>query len=185
MAKEPLPSPETLRQLLRYEPEAGKLFWRHRPMQLFATPRAFRAWNTRYSDQEAMTSINSGGYLQGHVLGAKVAAHRVVWAMEHNEWPTLMVDHIDGDKTNNRISNLRLATRSQNGMNRGAENNSKSVYVGVSPSYGRWRSTIVVDKKQISLGTFDDEVSAAQAYDIAAKGIHGEFARLNFPEVQQ
>jgi hypothetical protein len=95
------------------------------------------------------------------------------------------VDHRDGDSLNNRRSNLRLATRQQNACNvRSARMCKSSQYKGVcwcAPK-SAWRATIVVNKKQRHLGMFEDEAAAARAYDAAAQELHGDFARLNFPE---
>jgi hypothetical protein len=93
------------------------------------------------------------------------------------------VDHADRDGLNNRRSNLRLATRSQNNANSVVSRNSKSGYKGVClDSYtGRWKASIMVDYKHIHLGRFDTKEEAAMAYDKAAVAAFGEFARTNFP----
>ena len=92
----------------------------------------------------------------------------------------LQVDHINMDTLDNRRSNLRLATSSQNHCN--TKGRGKSGAKGVYESGLRWMAQIRTNKKKIYLGTFSDVRSAALAYDEAAKKYHGEFARLNFPQ---
>lgn len=106
--------------------------------------------------------------------------HREVLRAVIGDLGVLEVDHIDGDTLDCRRSNLRIATHQQNARNVGRKRSNTSGYKGVSraPS-GRWRSYIVVDARQISLGTFDDADQAGAAYDGAAMSIFGEFARTN------
>jgi len=97
--------------------------------------------------------------------------------------PGLLVDHRNTDSLDNRRSNLRLATPSQNSCNsRRDKSNTYSRYRGVSFSKrkGKWFATIRVNGKKIWLGYFDDELDAALAYDRAAIKYHREFAKLNF-----
>lgn len=95
------------------------------------------------------------------------------------------VDHIDGNPLNNTRSNLRLATRHQNCMNKKKSPNRSSKYKGVwwDTWNRKWRARISFKGRDISLGSFKDERAAARAYDKAAKLLFGEFARLNFFEI--
>lgn len=90
-------------------------------------------------------------------------------------------DHINGDKLDNRRSNLRVCTRSQNRMNVGKEKKGSSIYKGVSWYEGKmcWQVKICVNRKLLHVGYFEDEVVAARAWNEAAKKYHGAFARLN------
>jgi hypothetical protein len=97
----------------------------------------------------------------------------------------LVVDHINGDSLDNRRANLRLATHSQNSCNKRKRKNTTSQFRGVCfcKAKGKWDANINLAGKRIWLGSFDSEIEAGKAYDVAAKKYHGEFARLNFPEV--
>lgn len=105
-----------------------------------------------------------------------VQMHRFIMGM-----PKEMVDHINGDSLDNRLSNLRLATSQENTWNskkvKGAIN-----YIGVKQrKWGKYESDIRVDGKKVFLGSFDTAELAAQAYDVACLKHRGEFAALNFP----
>lgn len=95
----------------------------------------------------------------------------------------LQIDHRDGNGLNNQRSNLRSATAGENSRNRGPNKNNASGWKGVSwyKAGRKWRATIYVQGKNRLLGSFDDSVEAAKAYDAAARELHGQFARLNFP----
>jgi hypothetical protein len=96
---------ERLRQLLHYDPERGVFTWLSRPAE--------RSWNTRFAGTRAGT-INGLGYVVIGILGRRYKAHRLAWLYVHGEWPGRELDHINCDKSDNRIANLRPATRSQN-----------------------------------------------------------------------
>ena len=94
------------------------------------------------------------------------------------------VDHRDQNRENNHISNIRIATSSQNRANAKKSANNTSGFKGVNWRGNRrhWRVVVQLDKKKIYIGSFHDKVEAAKAYDEAAKKHFGEFACLNFPQ---
>ena len=97
-----------------------------------------------------------------------------------------LVDHGNGDSLDNRIDNLRAATKAQNAHNKGkTRKKTSSKYIGVyfNKQTKRWISQIKYKEKRIYLGYFKDEVKAAKAHDAAARKYHGEFAKLNFPNL--
>lgn len=98
---------------------------------------------------------------------------------------TSFIDHINGDKLDARRSNLREATRSQNGANRIPKKSSSSKFMGVAwySLSGKWRTQITFEGKVRHVGYFTNEVDAAKAYDAAALKYHGEFARINTYDV--
>lgn len=179
MAAKPLPSPEVLRQLLRYEPETGKLFWRERGREFFPSDWSCTVWNKRFPGKEALTAKNNHGYPHGALLGRSITAHRIAWAIFYGEWPAEQIDHINNDRADFRIANLRQATNSQNHMNKPMSSVNSSGFKGVdwSKKDKVWRARIKVKGKQIHLGHFNNVNDAAEAYKAGAAMHHGEFAR--------
>lgn len=171
------PSPSVLPDLLRYEPETGKLYWLTRPERLFPNLQAHRAWNTKYAGDEAFKA-GLNGYKTGTIFGWKTYAHRVIWALSYGAWPILKIDHINGDRSDNRLSNLRLATDLENAHNSAKHLTNASGYKGVSAKRGKWTARIRSDGKIFRLGVFDTPELAHEAYCKAAMKHHGEFARI-------
>lgn len=163
------PSIARLREVLRYD--AGRLYWIKRP-----DPMACRA----VVGQEAGRSA-AGGYNDIQLDHCRMKAHHIVWALCHGEYPDSFIDHINGDKTDNRIENLRLATAHDNAANKASAKGATSSYLGVSfkTASKAWVAQISKLGKKIHLGIFDNEIAAARAYNEAAIQLHGPFARLN------
>jgi hypothetical protein len=108
----------------------------------------------------------------------KILIHRVIMKAPKN----LQVDHINGNRLDNRKENLRIVTKQQNHMNRRKLDLKKSSkFKGVSyySLSKKWVATIYFKNKRFHLGYFDNEIDAAKEYNTAAKKIHGEYARLN------
>lgn len=120
------------------------------------------------------------GYKTCRIGGRLYKQHRVIYFLETGEQPE-GIDHIDGNKLNNHISNLRAANQSENIANSKSRKNSTSKYKGVSKtkSGSNWIARIAKDGKQIWLGSFFNEKEAAKAYNEAAIKYFGEFAYLN------
>ena len=184
MTKE-LPSPELLRKLLRYEPETGKLFWMPRPLEMFATKNAFGTWNTRWANAEAFTSIDGRGYKQGHFSGKHLRAHRVVWAVHFGSWPKNEIDHINGNRSDNRIENLRDVPHRDNMKNMSVSRANTSGQIGVdwSKKDKCWRAFIGVGGSRRYLGSFiekHDAISARKRAEIEM-GYHPNHGRTTCP----
>jgi hypothetical protein len=98
----------------------------------------------------------------------------------------LETDHVNGNKLDNRRTNLRICTHQENHRNTSKQSNNKSGYKGVSWHYdkrknwGKWKVAITVNKRKIFIGYFSNKLEAAKAYDCKAKELFGDFARLNF-----
>lgn len=190
MAAKALPSQEVLRQLLRYEPDTGKLFRLPRIITEEETQDgrgaawATAAYNAANAGKEAFTSKDRRGYLHGKVLGVKFQAHRIIWKLVHGKDPE-QVDHINNNPSDNRLVNLRACTNAENARNSSKRKPGSSQYRGVCwvPRDQKWAASISNGQGgKISLGHHGDEIAAAKAYDKAARELHGEFATLNFPE---
>lgn len=122
--------------------------------------------------------LHDQGYAYSSVRGRTIYMHRLILDAP----PDREVDHKSRqDRLDNRRSNIRLSTRSQNMMNRPRPNGVKSPYRGVRfhKQSGRWDARIKLDKREISLGYYPAPDDAARAYNLAAKILHGEFAQLN------
>ena len=119
----------------------------------------------------AMRGISAGG------KNRCIKMHRQI--MGHPEGK--FVDHIDGNTLDNRRCNLRVATHSQNIANSTLRNQKLSEFRGVFRQKNRWRVLIRSEGQGHYLGSFISEIAAANAYDQAARRLHGQFARLNFP----
>ena len=173
-----------LNQLLRLDPETGRLYWRERTPDMLSHPKMpASSWNARYAGTEAFASISNTGYRFGGIKEHKERAHRIVFALYHGRWPVGPVDHIDGNRLNNVPTNLREASNSENQWNRKRDCRSTSGFIGVSQikKNGRWRAFISVDRRQVFVGSFAKAEEAAKARDAAALAARGQFARLNFP----
>ena len=140
--------------------------------------------NTRMAGKSAgYFTETSPGYFRSYInVGGKMRlTHRIIWEMCNGPIPDgMLVDHIDNDATNNRLSNLRLATKSQNGMNRGANKGSLSGLKGVwqDKRDGAWQADITVNRKKIGLGRHLTKGLAAAAYAKASIRYHADFARI-------
>ena len=186
MDKRILPPSDILRKLLRYEPHSGKMFWLHRGVEHFTSTIARSAehtqklWNMRYAGAEAFTSLNTTGYLQGSIQSKLYVAHHIAWSIYHGKQAEEEIDHIDGDRANNRILNLRAATRSENQHNKRIYRNNTSQFKGVSwmARERLWRARIGIDGKRKRLGDFPTIEEAAEAYAKASAELHGAFSRL-------
>ena len=185
MASKALPCPTVLRQLMAYDPETGKLTWRQQKSASIApisvkTDAVLARWNGRTAGRIALDSNGATGRKRGSIAGLSVFAHRVAWAIHYGEWPDREIDHINGNFTDNRIANLRLATRAENARNRGSIPGSASRFKGVyRTTNGKWFAQINLSGRSTHIGTFASEDEAALAYNAAAVKHHGPFARLN------
>lgn len=154
-------TPELCRQLLRYEPETGNLFWRPRGFDRFPDDRSAKIWNTRFAGKEAFTAI-SRGYKIGTIDYVMVKAHRVAWAIHYGVWPEV-IDHINGDPADNRIENLRSVQQSSNMLNIAKRTDNSSGATGVYAANGAWVAEIRLQGRKRYLGAFatiEDAISA-------------------------
>jgi len=122
-------------------------------------------------------TINSAGYVQGRVNGITITMHKFLLSTESTD----IIDHINGNKLDNRMSNLRKSTSTLNNHNVRKRINTSSIYKGVSKKHNssKYRAQINKDKKSYLLGYFETEKEAAIAYNKKALELYGEFASIN------
>lgn len=172
--------PVILRKLLRYEPETGKLYWLEREREMFSTKRSCTLWNLRYAGREALAPKNASGYKFGSVLGVGLLAHRVIWAWLHGEWPE-QIDHINGDRSDNRPENLRRSNYSINAKNhcRRCDNTTGVTGVYWNKSANKWQAGINHQGRWRFLGYYRDQDQAIAARKAAERelGFHPNHGR--------
>ncbi len=162
---------EEVRALLDYDADSGILTWKYRPRLVDKA----KAWNRRYSGT-AITSLNGHGYVQLSIHKRKFEAHRIVWLWIHGKLPDGNIDHINGDKTDNRISNLREASVSQNAWNMRKKKESGLRGASIHTQTGRWQSHLCLNGEHVFLGLFGSEAEAHEAYKRASIKYHGEYS---------
>lgn len=162
---------DLLRELFDYRD--GELYW-----------KVSRGNSVKSGDRAG--SVRPDGYRSISINNKHYLTHRLIF-LYHRGYLPKYLDHVDGDKSNNGISNLRETTKAQNAMNmkKPRSMNSKpttSEHKGVSWDKDRkkWRAYIIINSDQKHLGLFDSEIEAAKAYDKAAIRLFGEFKKLNY-----
>ena len=130
-----LPSSKWLHECFELDVDTGTLIWKVRPLHHFKTTRGQKIANTKFAGKE-VGSISSEGYRVVRVTwdgkALECQQHRIVWAMHYGQWPTKALDHIDGNRANNAITNLREVTVAENSRNRRLIKNSVSGHTGVN-----------------------------------------------------
>lgn len=157
-------TPDKVKDIFDYNQETGELIWKKRPD---LTDR----WNNKMPGKIAGTTTH--GKIVVRVNKRHYFAHRLIWAIVYGDWPINDIDHIDHDPTNNRISNLRQATRSENIHNRRRNKNNTSGFKGVvfDKRRQKWRSEIMISGKRRFLGYFGSPEDAHKAYILSASPI--------------
>jgi hypothetical protein len=164
--------PEDISEYLGYCPETGKLYWKKQ-----TSKQALRA----RVGAEAGCLDKASGYMNVRFRGERYQVHRVAWKIFYGTLPANVdIDHRDLNKSNNKIENLRRASRSNNCMNTAIRSNSTSGYKGVSlrADMNKWRARITVGGKRRCIGYFETREQAHDAYSRAMIEAHGEFARV-------
>lgn len=145
---------------LEYNLETGELFWK-------------AARGSRKAGSKAGV-INGKGYLCVQLGGKSYLAHRLIWIMAYGIEPAEQIDHINGNKTDNRLCNLRNVTNRQNQYNqRKPRSDNQSGYLGVSRYGNRWMACIKINGKTNHIGYYNTPEQASEAYK-TAKRIHHE-----------
>lgn len=160
------PESKYLNECFHYEQNTGELLWKQRPLRHFASPSIHKQLNTRFAGKPAgaFFKTKTGAYRIVRLDGVIYYAHRLIFKMI-NDFEPEIVDHIDGNTTNNRIENLRSCTNQDNCKNARLSKTNTSGHTGVSWSHQKkkWRANIVINSKQIYLGSFTDFNKAVEA----------------------
>lgn len=157
---------EWLRENLIYEPDVGVFLWKTRgPGRMMGKVLGSKNWD---------------GYLAMKVAGTLYYAHRLAWLYVHGIWPGSAIDHIDGDRSNNAIGNLRLATHSQNAARKKSHRRIAPAR-GVMPQGPGFVARLYHGGKRHYLGYFSTVQAASAAYEAKAREIHGQFAHVDSP----
>lgn len=176
------PSRERLAEILKYDPATGAFVWKPRTIKKWTD----RSWNRRHAGRPAGCLSRRSGYAVIGVDNASYEAHLLAWVMMTGSWPDHEIDHGNRIRSDNRWCNLRAATSAENKRNGSGRHGRTSQYRGVSLNTARkkWVANISCNYKLIYIGSFDNEIDAARAYDRAAMRFHGDFACLNFTTTQ-
>lgn len=155
---------DRLKELLHYDPESGLFHW-IKPRQ--GCPKNKPAGNL------------DGVYIRIRIDGNNYRAHRLAWLYCYGTFPSNEIDHINGNKSDNSIKNLREATHQQNMFNKGKTASNKSGFKGAYyiPKLNKWRATCKVNGVKHHIGLFDSPEGAHLAYIEYASNIHGDFFR--------
>lgn len=157
---------EHLKSVLHYNPETGLFTWLHT--------------GTGRKKNLSAGATTKVGYRTIYIKPERHFSHRLAWLYVYGVWPENQIDHINGDKSDNRIHNLREATFIENLRNRGKYKNNTSGYKGVyfDKKRNSWFAKIFHEKKSIHLGTYNTPIEASKAYAVKAKELHGDFCNL-------
>jgi HNH endonuclease/AP2 domain len=167
-----------LREIMDYDPDTGEFRW----CDTFVAGLHCLRRHPRPKPGDLVKASYSNGYLSMRLDGRLYYMHRLAWMHTYGWWPSKHLDHRDRDTSNNRLSNLREATQSQNFANgqMGPPNTSGFRGVDWHPQSKKWRASVVKDGKRISCGLYKTKEEAAAARDATAVRKHVEFATLNF-----
>lgn len=177
MLNEPTITVEELRQLLDYEPSTGLFTWAEPTRDWFSSDAHWLAYKAKKIGNHPFSVETSNGYLCGQIGGTGLLAHRVAWAYCRGAWPADQIDHLNHDRKDNRLANLRIASQAENTKNSGKRSDNSSGVTGVSWSRSRkkWVAQIgLPGPKTKSLGRFDifEEAVAARKKAEIYYGFH-------------
>ena len=180
MTSKTLPCPTVTRLLINYDHKTGKMTWKNRPVFASKAQKnnhckkdVTRRFNQRYAGTPALQSKKGNGYLYGNILARNTLAHRAAWCIFYGAWPESVIDHINGNRSDNRIENLRDVSCSENNQNRIRPPKYKHYGICRNMNKDKWVARIVHKGKLLHLGTFDSEDDAANARIKAEKKLWG------------
>jgi hypothetical protein len=150
-------TPDQIKQLLAYDPSTGAFVWRPRD-----------GWRNNRAGRLA-GAVGKDGYVRISIQRKSYLAHRLAWAHVYGEWPSHWLDHVNRNRADNRIINLRGASAGANAQNTPRYQNNKSGCKGVyAHSWGKWEAYITINRKRIYLGVYES-LQDAKAARLAAQ----------------
>lgn len=177
----PLPELSLLNEMFSYCTETGTLLWNTRPIHHFTNESKMNMFNNMYAGKPVGATYASG-YKYFDIKDERYLVHRIIWKLHSGVDPVGIIDHIDNDKTNNRIENLRDVDYAANGQNRThTRNTSGEVGVNFTKS-GKWKATITIKNNTISLGVFDT-ISEARLARVNAEENRHQFEHIETREI--
>ncbi|MGJ7039187.1 hypothetical protein J2Y63_002442 [Shinella sp. BE166] len=180
MAKtEQLPSLQDVLKRLSYDSSTGLFIWKERPRSDFGSDRAWNVFNASWKGKIA-GHTSTDGYTRIEVDGRNIRAHRLAWFVATGEWPR-EIDHINGDRKDNRIANLRNVNRRENSRNRCIRSDNTTGATGIfwSEKTNRWIAKISSDQGAFFIGAYPEYGDAVFARKVAEKcfGYHQNHGR--------
>lgn len=158
---------------LDYDPSDGHFRWR-------------KDFGPNAKAGQIAGTVNPNGYISIYIGGAtrgrRMVAHRIAWMCVHGVWPDGDIDHINRDRRDNRISNLRVATRSQNRANSASSSKNVSGFTGVmfDKRWKKWTAFIRSNKRYYFLGRHDEKECAIAVRSIADKSLNGHYSSTGY-----
>jgi hypothetical protein len=151
---------EKVKELFHYEPDTGNLVWR------------FDRRANKVAGKIA-GCLNNHGYFRIRIDGKAYSAHRIIWLYVYGAWPVNDIDHVNGLRHDNRICNLREATKAQNSQNqRKPQSHNTSGYLGVSAYRGKWKATIKLSGNNLFIGYYNTPEEAYSEYLSKKRELH-------------
>lgn len=168
-----LPSQNYLRECFGYDETTGVLTWKERPLTHFKAEARRKAFNTRYAGKP-LSARDNRGYIVTSLDTQKLKGHRVIWKLFYGEEPPPVIDHLNSNKSDNRISNLKAVTQLENLFNKQVQRNNKLGVKGVSFDTRRQKfySRVKIGAKIKWLGYFDNQSEAEKVYQEACRNIN-------------
>jgi len=174
-------SKKLLRECFIYDKSTGLLAWKTRPSSHFKSERNRKAFNSRMSGKTAGSVDIQTGYIKLSISDKTYYAHRIIMELSGFDTKGFQIDHINGNKSDNRLCNLRVVDGEGNAKNQKRATNNSSGHIGVTWSKDRfkWRAAISINKKLTHIGYYDsieDAVSARKSMELE-NGYHSNHGR--------